>query len=98
MSTKTVEKITLHLKNTKSKNIAGAFGISDKRAEELCETIVGQWEDESATTAAQAMANIAEKCDNHEELAWSMFAFGCHVAEAQETPIASLMKALTSKN
>jgi hypothetical protein len=97
MSTTTKEKITLNLKKPHSKTITEALGISEKRSEELCELILSQWGEEKETTA-EAMKKIADGCETHEELAWSMFTFGCHVSEGAENPIASLMRALGEKN
>lgn len=85
------EKIALILH--KGKNLNERLGISEDRAEEICGDILEEaWG--SKDPVEKRMAKVAALTTNHNELAWAMFALGCHISEAGSNPIASLMLAL----
>lgn len=78
MNTTTKDHITLDISHSKeSDDLAGALGISTERKEELCETVKTVFEDrKSYDDMTGQMKAIAEKTENHEELAFTMFIYG----------------------
>lgn len=91
--TQTKENISLNVDNTQEE-LSAAFKIPETRRDDLCEVINKAYQDSNMTNLPDKMNSIASQTTNHNELAWTMFIFGTHIALQQGNPLQSLMAAL----
>jgi len=93
-NTQTGEKISLTLTPNR-KYIAETLGIEDTRRDELCGIIEENAEGDEFDIS-ERMAIVASSTTNHNELAFTMFIFGCFMADRQnsQNPLAALAAAL----
>lgn len=92
------ESIMLEADPTKEM-VAESFNISDARRDELCDIIEDQF-DRKDTNIVEDMVAISAKCENHEELAFSMMVLGAWIADKKRSsnPFQAMMSALSSDN